>query len=364
MTNDELLSKTINYLRFPLIVGVVFIHNNMMTIDIQGTEINYSDCSWLTTIIYLFSNAVPAVCVPLFYFFSGNLFFYKTSFNRTVYVRKIKKRCSTLLVPYLIFNFLGFLIFLIQMHPSFYNIFPLLNNYRVDIVTFLSSFWISTIPKEMAGGMTPIDHPLWFVRDLFLMCIASPIVYYVIKRVGIAFLIAMGSFWFFQLGSFMGLPSIDHQPLFFFPLGAYFSIHHFNFVEYACKMKWTMYVFVFCVICDIVFRDDSFNIVFSRMGILLGIVALPCAVSLLIKGRVIKERKSWSDASFFIYALHGLFISKYMKVLILLLTPQSPFLILFIYFFVPISTIIICLIINNFLKRYLTSTVRILTGGR
>lgn len=364
MANEELLSQTIRFLRFPLVVGVVFIHNKMGTINIQGTEINYTEWPWLTNIFYCFSNAIPAVCVPMFFFFSGFLFFYKTNLNKTIYIKKMKKRISSLLVPYLIFNFLGFLIFLTQMHLCFHKYFPLLSNYRVDIVTFLSSFWVTTIPKEMAGGSTPIDHPLWYLRDLLIMCSASPVIFYVIRKIGIVFVLVMGLFWFSQIGTLFGVPSIDHQALFFFPLGAYFSIRHLDFVQYARKKKWTMYAFVLCIVCDVVFKDNLCGIPFAMLGVLFGLFALPCFVSLLIQNNMISEYRSLSDASFFIYALHGLFISKYMKILILTLHPKSPYLVLLIYYFVPISTILICIVLYKLMKKWLPSVAIVITGGR
>ena len=134
MTNDELLSKTISYLRFPLIVGVVFIHNKMAEINVQGDIVSYDDWPWLTYTMDFFSSVLPTIAVPLFFFISGFLFFYKVDFDKNVYIKKLKSRYHTLVIPYLIWNFVGFLILLIQMHPRFYSLFPLLKDYRITSV--------------------------------------------------------------------------------------------------------------------------------------------------------------------------------------------------------------------------------------
>lgn len=65
MTNSELLSKTISYLRFPLIVGVVFIHNNMGEINIQGKTIDYNAWPWLTYIMEFFSSILPTTVAKI-----------------------------------------------------------------------------------------------------------------------------------------------------------------------------------------------------------------------------------------------------------------------------------------------------------
>lgn len=73
---SQLTYKVFDWLRFPLIVGVVFIHS-------FGTPFNYEalDINNLYGIDYynLFrvsiSKVLTHVCVPTFYFISGYLFF-------------------------------------------------------------------------------------------------------------------------------------------------------------------------------------------------------------------------------------------------------------------------------------------------
>ena len=119
MTNDALLSKTNSFLRFPLIVGVVLIHNNLEEINIQGKTISYGSWPWLSYLMEFFSSVLPTIAVPLFFFISGFLFFHHTDFDGTVYKKKLKSRCRTLLVTYLIRNFAGFLILRRNARPCF-----------------------------------------------------------------------------------------------------------------------------------------------------------------------------------------------------------------------------------------------------
>lgn len=363
MTNDELLSKTISYLRFPLVVGVVFIHNDMSSINIQGQTINYDHCFWLNWMICFFSSALPVVSVPLFYLISGFLFFYYSDFNRSVFTNKIHRRQSTLLIPYLFFNFVGFLIFLVQMLPSLQDFFPLLKNYRVDITTFLSSFWTTNIPKEMAGGLTPIDHPLWFLRDLMIACLATPVIWYLIKRLGWGFIFMVGCFWFFDIGEHWGLPGKDHQPFFFFSLGAYFGIKKINFVQLASSQKWSITAYLTAAILS-TFTQSVLCDLFHKLIVMFGIIGLPCLMSLLIKNNRLKIPVTLSNSTFFIYALHALFMSKYMKILVMVIQPQSPVLVACLYFFVPISTILICLGLYLLLKKTTPKFAKVITGER
>ena len=217
MTNKELLSNTINCLRFPLIVGVVFILNKMGEIDIQGVKLSYIEYPWLTHTMDFFSSVLPTVSVPLFFFISGFLFFYNNDFDKNIYIKKIKSRCNSLLIPYIIWTFIGFFILLIQMHPRFSSLFPLLKDYRIDISEFLSYFWIKSLPMDPPGEHAmPIDYPLWFIRDLYLLVIASPIIYWFIKKLKCVYIVIVGIIWFFSLGLYLGLPGLCHQSVFFF----------------------------------------------------------------------------------------------------------------------------------------------------
>jgi len=76
LTSEQLLSKTIDFLRFPLIVGVVFIHTDFSNIIIQGSkQVDLRQFAVFAQVFLLFSKLVFEVCVPLFFFISGFLFF-------------------------------------------------------------------------------------------------------------------------------------------------------------------------------------------------------------------------------------------------------------------------------------------------
>lgn len=366
MTNDKLLSQTINYLRFPLIVGVVIVHNRMGVINIQGRPVSFGEWwPWLNYIFDFFSSVLGTISVPLFFFISGYLFFYKVDFNKSVYIRKLKNRKHTLLVPYLIWNFIGFLILLTQMHPRFSSLFPLLRDYRIDISEFLSYFWAKDLPMDILGGKgNPIDQPLWFVRDLMLFVVATPIVYWLTKKTKMVFLTLMGLVWFFQLGDYVNLPYTSNQSLFFLPLGAYFSINRINFVDIANKAKWLAWAYPLFAIADTITCRTYINFWIHNSGILIGMIATVYVASYLLKKNKVSINEFLCGASFFVFAAHYLFISKYMKILVMIIQPRSPFVVLFIYFFVPITTILLCLAIYGILRKWFPTAAKVLTGGR
>lgn len=362
--SKELLSNTISYLRFPLIVGVVFIHNNLGTVNIQGTIIEFDQWPIVLYIMNFFSYTLAGICVPLFFFISGFLFFYNVEFDITVYKRKLKNRLHSLIVPYLIWNFVGFLILLVELHPIFSSYFPLLKDYRVDIISFLSYFWVSDLPISMSGPANPINTPLWFLRDLIVLISFSPFIYWIIRRLRIVSILVLGVIWFLGLGEIVGFPGLCHQSIFFFPLGAYYSIRRINFVEQAYKMKWIPYVYLFLAISDCATVGELHNVYIHKFGILVGMIAVVNLVSIMIKRGTIHTNRYISDASFFIYALHNLFMGKVSKLLFMIIPSQSPVIVLLNYFLIPFVTILICFYLYKNLNRYLPSFAKVVTGGR
>lgn len=365
MEKEEILSKTISYLRFPLIVGVVFIHNNMSRINIQGKVITFDQWPIVPFIFNLISSVLGAICVPLFFIISGFLLFYKIEdYNFKIYKKKCRSRCKSLLIPYLIWNFIGFLILLIELHPLLSSLFPLLKDYRIDISHFLSYFWIAKLPISMSGPANPINTPLWFIRDLIILVIMSPIIFWAIKKVRFVFIFILFIIWFFSMGEIIGFPGLCHQSLFFFPLGAYFSISKIDFVQLSQRLSWAPYIYIPFAITDTLTIYESYNYWIHNVGIIIGIIAIINIVSTQLYKNNIKTNQFLSNASFIVFALHNLILGKFTKIIMLTIQPQSPYAIIFIYFFVPLTIILLCLIIYKLLNKHLTSLAKIMTGGR
>ena len=70
MSHSDLQSDTIHFLRFPLIVGVVFIHAHLSS---DFVNITASDYPVFYVVNEFVSNILVRVSVPLFFFFSGFL---------------------------------------------------------------------------------------------------------------------------------------------------------------------------------------------------------------------------------------------------------------------------------------------------
>ena len=173
ISGEELQSKVISFLRFPLCAAVVLIHINI------NTE-NCSTHPLYDSVHYLFAQILARVAVPLFFMFSGFLFFYKSEkLHFSDYKGKLTKRIRTLLIPYLFWNFTIILYYLLG------RMLGLGSEYGsgFGFIDWLKPFW-NNYPVETNGegiASYPICVPFWYIRDLMVTVLLSPIIYYLLS---------------------------------------------------------------------------------------------------------------------------------------------------------------------------------------
>ena len=179
MADSSVISRSIDWLRFPCAAAVVLLHA-------FGQPLAGNDCisfrfGAYDTIRILFSEGVCRVAVPIFFFISGYLFFVRLEhWDTKAWAGKLKKRVKSLLVPYLIRNIIAFLILLVieygkmmiknTLALQFQDLQALYNN-----VGGLRMFW------DAKSGY-PLNDPLWFIRNLLVYVTVAPIIYLFLKK--------------------------------------------------------------------------------------------------------------------------------------------------------------------------------------
>ncbi|MGI6219266.1 MAG: acyltransferase family protein [Bacteroidaceae bacterium] len=360
LTPEQVQSKTISLLRFPLIVAVVFIHCTLEGALPAPTPL-------YQTLVHIIKETFCRIAVPLFFFMSGFLFFYKRDFNRTVYAEKLRKRARTLLVPYLLWNALFILFFWTAQ-----GLFPQMFTGSAAIIRDCSPTELALLFWGTTTYIYPIDYPLWFVRDLMVVMLLSPIVFLLLSRgkqaglclLGLLFLVSSSENWNTPLHFPIGFST---TALFFFSFGAYYSIHGRLFTEAFRKAGWPA-----AAACIILFAASNMtagtvewaSTITHRAALIAGIVAVVCF------GRWGVEREKfrpvpflWS-ATFFIYAYHGFFSSAINKIPVRLF-PDAPAVLILLFNFATVA--ILCLLgaaVYKLLERICPRFCALLCGGR
>lgn len=169
---NSLRSQSLDLLRFPLAVIIVMIHVfSANGITIQGIEYNFDAFPAWKMVNDFIDGFFRGQSVPIYYFISGFVFFLGVEFSKDVYVRKLKNRVKTLLIPYFIWNTLAILVQLAFYLPCFSSMFPNLDSHDLNFspVAIASTYWNGNngiFQKVFTGSVEPgvagfpMDSPL------------------------------------------------------------------------------------------------------------------------------------------------------------------------------------------------------------
>lgn len=375
--DDELQSKTISFLRFPLIVGVVFIHFNLVKMGLSAHGVNYcvSYPDWFYLLIRFFSEVLPSMAVPMFFLFSGYLFFYRTDFDGNIYKAKLRKRVNTLLIPFILWNVIGALMIAMYKIPFLQAVLPGAANADIELspMRILNIFYnkdnsilVQAAPPTR-NTPYPIDAPLWFVREVMAAVILTPVIFQLIKKMGGWFVVLVGILWAVVVPIVLpgGYFSLLSRALFFFSWGAYYSINKQNFVAELQKWKFAPFAYLPFLIADTLTKGLAINPYLRDVVILLGIITVVIVAVRLLESGKANVNPLFVKPVFFIFALHGLIMQNVGKMMVSVLhLPDNAAVMTVFYFAVPIVTIAACMGIYMLINKYLPTICRLLTGNR
>lgn len=367
MSAEELQSKTIDFLRFPLIVGVVFIHTDFSDIVMAGVkQISFVNYPIFSRIFFLFSKVIFEACVPLFFFISGFLFFYKTEgFSQKIYLHKLKNRIRSLLVPYIFWNLLIILFLMLAQTFLSGSLVSGRNKLITDysLLDWLWSFWDTSQVNPHMKKTLPINSPFWFIRDLMVVIVFSPIIYILIKKLKAYAVIILGLLWIFN--PFFYLPGLSIVSFFFFTAGAYFSIHKMNFVEVLKPMSRALApLYILIVAMAVYFAGAGWWSYLYCAGVVVGLLLAITVSAYFIDSGKWHLNPFLTNGSFFIYAYHRLPLVFVIKILFKWLHPRSDGALLLLYLACPAIVILLGLLIYSLLRQWMPRFTAVISGGR
>lgn len=333
------LSNKLRVISFLSIILVVLLHSQLLMYS-EGNGFHLQQ---------FITSEVTRISVPIFFYISGFLLFYNCkTLNYSWYCSKLKKRVRSLLIPFLIWSISGFtIVYSVKfVLPSAFNSYQCIEKYQlVDLLQAL--LW------------NPVGcYQLWFVRDLFLCVILSPILYGGLKILKELFLLLLFLFWFFDIQYVISIESV-----LFVTLGAYMALNHKTSMEKvnsggSVLLQGILWI-VFCV------WDYSFpfyNIIHG-IGLLLGMSFL-WGLYDVVDERTLGRFRICNvyRYTFFIFVFHEPLLTLIKGILLKLAISQTC--ILLIYFSAPILVVCICLICARIFKYHFPVVYRIICGGR
>ena len=341
-TLNNLNSKKCFFLALPTVNGILsllIVAHHCFTMDISFNAPTRNFAWALERYVYNISECA----VPVFFFISAMLFYRDYQNRKEDYIKKIRRRITSLVVPYIIFNTMGY-----AKHILF-------GKGTLSVAGFVKSIWHSD------------TMPLWFIRELFLLCLLAPIIYNIKNRKVVVTGIICLAVFLVTAGIVPYRNCLYWLPIYM--LGANFSPECFYKVRCAmmkCKYVYLVYVLGYLVLAWFLPNttekmEPIGNFVFYLFRF------YSVAVWTLFIG-FLMGRKSFKlgNYSFWIYCVHFPIVTLYRK-LLNCLPPEKIDCVsaeLFKFVSAVIVVYIVCIILGKLLQTYCSRFYQILNGGR
>lgn len=368
-------SKIISFLRFPLTFLVVIIHS-------RGEVTHVSDWLHLTmtdvcSLVKVFlSDGVAQIAVPTFFFISGYLFFYQLEkFDFSTYKRKLRSRFRTLMVPFVLWNLLCIPLTMLVFYGEglsgtsaptkaidYWNSIPwghIFWDYTSHLAEYPNLFGM---PLLING---PVLGTFWYVRDLILVVLLSPLFYWFLKRTG-----KYGALFLLLLLCFRVWPYMTLRvQCLYFVLGGYWSMNKRNlYIENNVlrRLNYLLTVSLLLFLTAVGSYEHFWGFQLMPLYALSGMATAFCLAHKVLQLRPnFRFPKILNESSFFVYALHIEFSLPLAFFVVKGILRQLPFeLQLLQYLLVPVVIYAISIGAYWLMQRFTPALLRLLTGSR
>ena len=220
-------------LRFPLAIVVMQEH-----LWPHISTFGVSEYTWLQR---FFQGFVCEYSVPVYLFLAGYFFFANIGpLDRPTYAGKVRRRLRTLVVPYFAWNTIAIAVKIVTavclMHLFGQTAYRMdLSLSAANLLNCYGYYDGSLIGTRLPDPTVPINAALWFLRNLMVVVLCTPIWYHLLKnkeRGKVVLLFFMGLFLATRAWKLEGVVrDTVYQYLFtvaFFSWGAYLGIHRID----------------------------------------------------------------------------------------------------------------------------------------
>lgn len=347
---SALPSRSLDALRYPLALAVLLIH-------LRGVHHHLIEeyVPWFGRFIWAF---VSGVSVPAFFFIAGYLFFLNTELTREVYLHKMRRRLSSLLVPYVAWNMLAFAVACARGRIEL--------NGMADMGREL---WYALVGAP--GGLSyPADGPMWFVRDLMVMAAASPLLAWIFRHKGAWCIAVMGVIWANPATRHLGSWQLE-TAAFFFSWGAWMSFGgRDRLAEFTRHTHPLIYPFILYISSGaaayILYDVNRHAAVWCEVAVILSgmVLAYNIAATCVKRGHG-RTAMRLAPAAFFLYCSHNILLKSVGAIVYQAFTPpHSSYAVAAYYAVTAVVTAAIATGTFFALRRYAPRVLAPFTGGR
>jgi surface polysaccharide O-acyltransferase-like enzyme len=372
---DKQSSLRLNLLRFPAIIGVVYVHAYGTTVSYAGGTLGQAETNGLTEFIRnLLSQGLARIAVPLFFLMSGYLFFANFRWSKKTYAEKLRTRMQTLLVPMVFWNILGLaLVALVQLFPSIQTV-----PYFIGSDNLVAQYTpIQYLNAILGLKWYPFADHFWFIRDLLILALLAPVLAVILRFAALPFFIVVFFCWVCGIWPlpepvvmgwvFGGWPIVlpAAMGLFFFSAGALCGINGQSLFAFDKFGKTALLIYLPILLADAIWYKAWFNMYLHRAGLVVGVAAALYATKLVMRcPRLQQALVTLGGTSFFVYAAHEPILGVVRTLAFKYIPLDWPYTMLLLYLAIPVLVMTPLVLLHRVLVVRCPRVLGIVTGGR
>jgi succinoglycan biosynthesis protein ExoH len=357
------LSQIISFSRITLIVGLVFLHyekfpNSRIT-PFRGmdTEV-FQVATFVNSFVLFFFFAV----VPLLSMISGWLFFSFTNNVANELKSRMVRRFKSLYLPLVLWNLLYVIVLWSIFQLNSGN--PILHEVNIDLASAAPLDYFNAV---FAVTHHPVGFQFWFVRDLFVTVLVSPLLFIMLTRIPLIGATVLGLGWLVGFDFWIFFRS---DVVFFFYLGGLLRLYNAP-LEISGKMTLCLLLAYALLVAlrtasPYVIADPQSGImdVFTRGMRLVGVLACWGIFQRVALTEVGAWVARFGGFAFFLHAAHFPLLAAVKILLWDLLPVESQFWMLMHYAISVLVTVAIGVGVGMALARLAPRQFAFLNGGR
>lgn len=318
-----------------------------------STFFNYDSYPPAVDLFIVFvQSVITRVAVPLFFILSGALFY--RNYTPKSYVRKLKSRVRTLLVPYFCWNIL-MMVFL------------------AGATVFFSRFFIGRQPfdfslRGIAAGLLHYryNNPFWFIFALMVFAVCAPVLYPILRNryTGLAAAAVMWVLSQFELG----LPEpmfFDRTCIVYYLIGGLLGIHGWGWFSSPSGKSLRIPAAICLLLCWAFFFGVYQDLYQPGPAVILGFRLMNAFAFWICADTVCSHVRArvFMEHSFWVYAMH-MNVAAVITKLICLIGPRHWGMAIPNFLLTTALTLAVIECTCALLKKYAPPVYRLLCGSR
>ena len=308
---------------------------------------------------------IARCAVPLFFMFAA----YLQAKKNDSYSVLLKKRSKSLLLPYVLwmallaFFYGGLKLIVAKIAPQ------LLGKPDDTFLKWTVLDWVHKIlgykPKSDGSGFELPEFAVqfWFVRDLLILVILSPVIKVLIKKFPVGFFALDLAIFIMSVRVYF----VETTAFFFYTAGLYWGMYDVPLFQKIDKILWKEILPLFVISVVFVFTSGGgeHTVSYNFMVIFACVILIKLSSVIVRKEKLYEVCSYLAGYSFFLFAIHAPLVNGYTSKLWIRFFPmKNTFWSLCQYFIPTFFTIVIGTGIGIVIKKICPPLFRLLNGGR